>query len=141
MGGGECQIDDKDFEWMAKLKWKLRKDGYIQLSQYNLLHRIVLLAPKGLHVHHKNEDKLDNRSVNLELITNSDHGKHHAHRLVAYQKAHQKYPDVKKCVVCPATFQVNPRKRKRNKCCSLGCRQVLQIEGRQRQARKLRLKS
>lgn len=144
MGGGECLVDDKDFLWMSKLKWKLRVDGYVQLSQFNLLHRVVLLAPKGVHVHHKNEDKLDNRSSNLELITNSEHGKHHAHRLVAFQKAHQKFPDIKKCVVCGEEFQVNPRKRSRNKCCSFECAQKLQIEGRQRQlrlSRKLRKKS
>ena len=135
MGGGECLVDDKDFVWMSKLKWKLRVDGYVQLSQFNLLHRVVLLAPKGVHVHHKNEDKLDNRSSNLELITNSEHGKHHAHRLVAFQKAHQKFPDQKKCVVCGEEFLVNPRKRSRNKCCSLKCAQILQAEGRREQLR------
>lgn len=135
MGGGECLVDDKDFEWMSKLKWKLRVDGYVQLSQFNLLHRIVLLAPKGVHVHHKNENKLDNRSANLELITNSEHGKHHAHRLVAFQKAHKKYPDEKKCVVCEKVFTVNPRKRLRNICCSHDCVVIRRTEGRQRQAR------
>lgn len=135
MGGGECLVDDEDFEWMSKLKWKLRPDGYVQLSQFNLLHRIVLTAPKGVHVHHKNEDKLDNRSTNLELITNSEHGKHHAHRIVAFQKARQKFPDKKNCVVCDSEFLVNPRKRRRNKCCSERCAMTLRIAGRQKQAR------
>ena len=33
--------------------------------------------PKGYHVHHKNEDKSDNRIENLELIERSRHLSHH----------------------------------------------------------------
>lgn len=33
--------------------------------------------PRGMHVHHKNGDPLDNRIGNLELVTRSEHGRHH----------------------------------------------------------------
>lgn len=34
--------------------------------------------PKGIHIHHKNEDPMDNRIDNLEVIDPSSHGKIHA---------------------------------------------------------------
>ena len=144
MGGSYCLVDDDDFEWMSRLNWKLRPDGYIQVSQYNLLHRLVVRAPKEMQVHHRNENKLDCQKENLELLSASEHQKYHFHRIVAFQKARQKYPDKKKCVVCGDNFLVNPRKRARNKCCSEECAMELRIQGRQKQARlsrRLRKKS
>ena len=135
MGGGECLVDDADFEWMSRLNWKLRPDGYVQVSSFNLLHRLVVRAPKGMDVHHTNDNKLDNRADNLQVLTPSEHQQHHFHRIVAFQKAHQKFPDTKKCVVCGDEFQVNPRKRSRNKCCSDECAMKMRIAGRQRQVR------
>jgi len=37
------------------------------------------LPPAGRrwHIHHKNHDRLDNRLENLELMTVSEHAKHH----------------------------------------------------------------
>ena len=53
------------------------KDGNV------LEHRLVLFnagidVPAGWHVHHKNEDKLDNRLDNLEVLPVRDHALHHA---------------------------------------------------------------
>jgi len=33
--------------------------------------------PKGLHIHHKDENKLNNKINNLQLLTNSEHQKLH----------------------------------------------------------------
>ena len=34
--------------------------------------------PDGHHIHHKNEDKLDNRIENLELVSGSEHTRNHS---------------------------------------------------------------
>lgn len=140
VGKLQCLLDDDDFEWMSRLTWKAHKGGYLQLSKFNLIHRIIAKAPKGMDVHHRNENKLDNRKENLELISPSEHQKYHIHRLVAFQKAHQRYPDKKPCANCGDSFEVNPRKRKRNKCCSLKCAMAMRIAGRKRQALESSLK-
>jgi len=65
-----------------------KKNGrkYYQRQSYNggqYLHRVIWSEhfgeiPKGMHVHHINNDSLDNRIENLELIDSKDHFlKHH----------------------------------------------------------------
>ena len=44
--------------------------------------------PEGSHVHHRNEDKSDNRIENLQLLTRSEHAKLHAEeKLAPYREA------------------------------------------------------
>jgi len=54
-----------------------RADGYV------FVHRQVawdagLLTDPALEVHHRNEDKADNRLDNLEILTKSEHARRHA---------------------------------------------------------------
>ncbi len=70
------------------------------------------------HVHHINHDPLDNRLENLIVMDSPAHMRLHK----------QKYPDFKDCVRCGARFKVNPRKRKRHKCCSFKCAQAIRVE-------------
>lgn len=37
------------------------------------LHRLIMNAPSGTHVHHKNGNTLDNRRCNLEILTPKQH--------------------------------------------------------------------
>jgi HNH endonuclease len=95
-------------------------------------HRVVMEKVLGRallgteHVHHINHDPLDNRPENLEVMQSADHV-----RLHSLEK--QKYPDTKVCVSCGTGFQVNPRKRKRNKTCSQKCASKLRAQGRRAQ--------
>lgn len=79
------------------------------------------------HVHHRNGDPLDNRLENLVVLDGRTHMRHHK----------QIYPDEKACARCGVVFTVNPRKRKRHKCCSPVCAQAMRVEG-QRRARAAR---
>ena len=64
----------------------IRKDGYRVISvngEQRVEHRYIWeqhtgkVIPKGHQIHHKNENKLDNRLNNLQLINNSEHQKLH----------------------------------------------------------------
>ena len=76
------------------------------------------------HIHHINGNPLDNRIENLQIIDVVSHNRLHK----------QKYPDLKTCWNCGQSFMANPRKRKRQKCCSQKCAQAMRIAGRKRQA-------
>ena len=80
-------VDDEDYEWLAARSWHIqksqrRKDGSMRLyaAGYELvdgrtkvpsMHRVILGAPRGLMVDHKNGNGLDNRRENLRIATGS----------------------------------------------------------------------
>lgn len=70
--------------------WSLGADGYYQNKRApgRMLHRAIWLAhvgpiPMGWHVHHRNEDRADNRLENLEALSPADHAAIHDRRLPA----------------------------------------------------------
>ena len=68
-------------------------------------------------VHHINGNPLDNRIENLQVMTTKEHMRLHK----------QIYPDEKICEWCGKEYICNPRKRKRQKCCSSECAQMLRV--------------
>ncbi len=70
------------------------------------------------HVHHRNGNPLDNRVENLEVIQRRSHMCLHK----------QRYPDMKTCEHCGKEYIANPRKRKRQKCCSPACAQQMRVD-------------
>ncbi len=63
---GYVQIDEQD-KWLDKYKWSLTH-GY-PCSSHGFLHRLVMDAPKGKDVDHKDGNLFDCRRGNLRLCT------------------------------------------------------------------------
>ena len=98
--------------------------GYVQTTHNGATiseHRLVMerhLGRKLLpteHVHHKNENKRDNRIENLMVLTIQEHTTLHR----------SKHPTEKPCENCGTIFTPHPKTRGRVKTCSTRCRYEL----------------
>lgn len=77
--GQHTLVDDEDYEFLVACgAWHQHTStGYV-IRTFNVagkkltesMHRIILQPKNGLHVDHKNGDKLDNRKSNIRLCTN-----------------------------------------------------------------------
>lgn len=81
VGRLEAIVDEKDFEFISRFNWFLRR-GYAIRKRLSgesgpttiSMHREILEAPNGLDVDHINGNSLDNRRENLRLATRSQNG-------------------------------------------------------------------
>jgi hypothetical protein len=85
-GKGEGQftfIDAADYEWASEHRWRLDRDGYVVRGRrvdgtYETiaLARVILGLDRGdpREGDHVNRDKLDNRRVNLRIVTHAQNG-------------------------------------------------------------------
>lgn len=77
--GKTTVVDDADFLWLSRFRWYYaRSTGYARTTtggrKFNL-HQMLLPCTPGLMPDHINRDKLDNRRVNLRLVTKSENNR------------------------------------------------------------------
>ena len=82
--GQACEVDDDVYKWAIKYNWYLKGNyvyrwEHVGKRQYRevALHREIMGDPAGMHVHHKNENTLDCRRSNLQVLTQGSHMTHH----------------------------------------------------------------
>lgn len=64
--------DECDHKLVSAYKWLITSDGYVLANfkgTYALMHRMILNAPKGSFIDHKNRIKTDNRRENIRFCT------------------------------------------------------------------------
>lgn len=76
--GTIIQIDDENYEWLNKFKWRAVKGRYTyyarRSNKYNitLMHRLIMHTPKFLQVDHVDHNGLNNQKYNLRNVTQSE---------------------------------------------------------------------
>lgn len=111
--GQVALVDDEDFEWLSKYAWwahwhrpsKQYKARTTIKGKNHFMHRMVLNAPKGRQVDHRNGNQLDNRRENLRLCT---HGQNQANRR-PYNKTGYKGVCVTRCGTFTAYLMSNKK--------------------------------
>lgn len=78
-------VDDEDFEALSRHRWfvlRSARSAYARRQAavggrrvHLLMHRIILDAPSGMLVDHRNRDGLDNRRSNLRLCSPTDNAR------------------------------------------------------------------
>lgn len=67
-------VNDQDYEWLNKFTWQIGSHGYVCATIRNetvLMHRMIVRAPKGMVVDHKDRDPLNNTRENLRVASYS----------------------------------------------------------------------
>ena len=76
--GKYALVDDQDYKWLNQWNWCVNSNNYVmrvktikKKRETITLHRLIMNAPKGMQVDHKNANRLDNQRDNLRLATHS----------------------------------------------------------------------
>jgi hypothetical protein len=73
--GKFAKVDDEDFELVSEFHWHMDGAGYARTNVWSenkkpRMHRLILNdVDTELHIDHINGDKLDNRKINLRVLT------------------------------------------------------------------------
>jgi hypothetical protein len=100
-----------------KTRYRMTTAGGRKIATHRAVMERMIKHPLGRedHVHHINEDKLDNAPGNLLVLDATEHGRLH----------HAVYPRTKTCEVCGVEFTPHKTKRKRQRTCGGYCARVL----------------
>lgn len=80
--GQNAIVDDEDYDALIGYRWSFangyarrtiyaRGQGRIRKGASEIMHRVIMNAPRGMEVDHINRNRLDNRRCNLRLVTHT----------------------------------------------------------------------
>ena len=97
-------VDNEDFEVLNKSSWyaiRKRDNWYarrtVKGNDKEYMHHALIPCKPGTEIHHLNDNGLDNRRTNIELLTQSEHAFKHIrdrygpHPGVTFRKNRQKW--------------------------------------------------
>ena len=89
-------FDTEDLEKVNKVNWHLNRSGYACNGKGIPMHKIILTdVDSDMVVHHKNENKLDNRKENLIVLSRKEHTLLHDNLNITKAEAEQKLKEMR----------------------------------------------
>lgn len=70
-GGSFAKVDDADFEYLSRFKWRLTEGYAVTGVQSTRMHRMIRPEAGELDIDHEDGDRLNNQRVNLRVCTRS----------------------------------------------------------------------
>lgn len=92
--GKSFYIDKEDFEFVSNNYWHyLKDDYYLKSTKHGLMHRAIMkdVLEEGMQVDHINRNRLDNRKINLRVVTQQENLQNKS----VYKSNKSGYPGVK----------------------------------------------
>ncbi len=62
-------VDDEDFDYLSKKKWKISDSGRVYRTEIIYMHRELMKTPKGMVTDHVDRNPLNNQKSNLRVCT------------------------------------------------------------------------
>lgn len=81
--GIEFIVNTCDLDAVLNHRWHSNGHGYMADEHGKTIHRFLMKPPAVMDVHHINENKLDNRRINLLMLSRSEHTALHQRKDVA----------------------------------------------------------
>lgn len=83
--GIEFFVNSCDLDLVLQHRWNTNGSGHVATEYGIPIHRLLMNSPKNMDVHHINGNKLDNRRINLIMMTRSEHTSLHMRTRYAKQ--------------------------------------------------------
>ena len=83
--GVEFFVNSCDLDLVLQHRWHANGSGHVATEYGIPIHRLLMNSPKNMDVHHINGNKLDNRRINLIMMTRSEHTSLHMRMRYAKQ--------------------------------------------------------
>jgi HNH endonuclease len=73
-------VDDGDYEWLSRYKWRLVNNSQVMASNNRPIGRMIMNPEPDQDVDHINHDHLDNRRSNLRVCSHQENTFNHRHK-------------------------------------------------------------
>ncbi len=88
-------IDEEDYKIVGNYKWYLSDQGYAlsTIKGKNIrMHKLIMNTPSDMVTDHKNHNRLDNRRINLRIVTQKENARNRGNSMgYCYDKSRGKW--------------------------------------------------
>lgn len=113
----QVRLEWAEYDWYYDKGYIRYYDGWLALRrEHQLVADLAYGLPNGYHVHHIDHDRLNNRAINLAIMSQIEHAQLHGQIQVEDRP-------ICTCIVCGNAFAIKPSElaKRANLYCSVKC--------------------